>query len=134
MKLLNFAIVIFRLNIIFVTAKFAQCLKNSNSNHVTIANRFIVYLNDIKNFVIKFSKNLQRYSFVQAMSRSQMKSWSKKARTIIFSSFMIIRLTDVQLNKSRWRRSTSRQNYWLWVESRRRESDEDDFSSQFNTT
>jgi hypothetical protein len=54
---LNFAVVIFRSNIIFATAKLAQFLKNSNSNYVTIANRIIVYLNDIKNFVIEFSRN-----------------------------------------------------------------------------
>jgi hypothetical protein len=53
---LNFAAIIFKLDIIFATAKFAQFLKNSNSNHVMIANRVIVYLNDIKNFVIEFSK------------------------------------------------------------------------------
>jgi hypothetical protein len=53
---LNFAAIIFRLDIVFATAKLAQFLKNSNSNHVVIANRVIVYLNDIKNFVIEFSK------------------------------------------------------------------------------
>ncbi len=57
MKSLNFAIVIFKSNIIFVITQFTQFLKNSNSNHVTIANRVIVYVNDIKNFVIEFSKN-----------------------------------------------------------------------------
>jgi hypothetical protein len=55
-KSLNFAAVIFRSNIVFATAKLAQFLKNSNSNHVVIANRVIAYLNDIKNFVIKFSE------------------------------------------------------------------------------
>jgi hypothetical protein len=54
---LNFAVVIFRSNIFFATAKLAQFLKNSNSNLVTIANRIIVYLNDIKNLVIEFSEN-----------------------------------------------------------------------------
>ncbi len=53
---LNFATVIFRFYIIFATAKLVQFLKNSNSNHVMIANRMIVYLNDIKNFVIEFSE------------------------------------------------------------------------------
>ncbi len=56
MRSLNFAAIIFRLDIVFVTAKLAQFLKNSNLNHVMIANKMIVYLNDIKNFVIKFSK------------------------------------------------------------------------------
>jgi hypothetical protein len=56
MRSLNFAAVIFKLDIIFATAKLAQFLKNSNSNHVVIANRVIAYLNDIKNFVIEFSK------------------------------------------------------------------------------
>jgi hypothetical protein len=53
---LNFAAVIFRFDIVFATAKLVQFLKNSNSNHVVIANRVIVYLNDIKNFVIEFSE------------------------------------------------------------------------------
>jgi hypothetical protein len=57
MKSLNFAAVIFRSNIVFATAKLVQFLKNSNSNHVTIANRIIAYLNDIKNLVIEFSRN-----------------------------------------------------------------------------
>ncbi len=57
MKSLNFAVVIFRSNIIFSTAKLVQFLKNSNSDHVTIANRVIAYLNDIKNLIIEFSKN-----------------------------------------------------------------------------
>jgi hypothetical protein len=56
MRSLNFAAIIFRLDIVFATAKLAQFLKNSNSNHVVIANRMIAYLNDIKNFVIEFSK------------------------------------------------------------------------------
>jgi hypothetical protein len=56
MNSLNFAAVIFRSDIVFVTAKLAQFLKNSNSNHVMIANKMIVYLNDIKNFVIEFSE------------------------------------------------------------------------------
>jgi hypothetical protein len=57
MRSLNFAAIIFRLNIIFATAKLVQFLKNSDSNHVTIANRVIVYLNDIKNLIIEFSEN-----------------------------------------------------------------------------
>jgi hypothetical protein len=54
---LNFAAVIFRPDIAFATAKLAQFLKNSNSNHLAIANRVIAYLNDIKNLIIEFSKN-----------------------------------------------------------------------------
>jgi hypothetical protein len=57
MKLLNFAAIIFRSNIVFATAKLVQFLKNSNSNHLAIANRMIVYLNDIKNLIIEFSRN-----------------------------------------------------------------------------
>jgi hypothetical protein len=53
---LNFAAIIFRFDIIFATAKPAQFLKNSNSNHVIIANKMIAYLNDIKNLVIEFSE------------------------------------------------------------------------------
>jgi hypothetical protein len=56
MRFLNFAAIIFKLDIIFATAKLVQFLKNSNSNHVMIANRVIVYLNDTKNFVIEFSE------------------------------------------------------------------------------
>jgi hypothetical protein len=57
MKSLNFAVVIFRSNIIFATAKLVRFLKSSNSNYVTIANRVIVYFNDTKNLFIEFSKN-----------------------------------------------------------------------------
>jgi hypothetical protein len=46
---------------------------------------------------------------------------------------MMISLIDVQSNKSRWLRSTSRQIYWFWVESRRRQFDEDVFSSSSST-
>ncbi len=53
---LNFAAIIIKLDIVFATAKLAQFLKNSNSNHVIIANRMIIYLNNIKNFVIEFSE------------------------------------------------------------------------------
>jgi hypothetical protein len=57
MKSLNFATMIFRSDIIFVTAKLVQFLKNSNLNHVLIVNRINIYLNDIKNLIIEFSKN-----------------------------------------------------------------------------
>jgi hypothetical protein len=57
MRSLNFAAVIFRADIVFVTAKLAQFLKTSNSNHLAIANRVIVYLNDIRNLIIEFSRN-----------------------------------------------------------------------------
>jgi hypothetical protein len=57
MRSLNFAAVIFRSDIVFATAKLAQILKNSNSNHLAIANRMIAYLNDIKNLIIEFSRN-----------------------------------------------------------------------------
>jgi hypothetical protein len=56
-KSLNFAAIIFRSDIVFATAKLAQFLKNSNSNHLAIANRMIAYLNDIKNLIIEFSRN-----------------------------------------------------------------------------
>ncbi len=57
MKSLNFATIIFRSNIVFAIAKLVQFLKNSNSNHLAIANQVIVYLNDIRNLIIEFSKN-----------------------------------------------------------------------------
>jgi hypothetical protein len=60
MRSLNFAAVIFRSDIVFATAKLAQFLKNSNSNHFAIANRMIAYLNDIKNLVIEFSRNFSK--------------------------------------------------------------------------
>jgi hypothetical protein len=56
MKSLNFAAIIFKLDIVFAIVKLVQFLKNSNSNHVTIANRIIAYLNDIKNLIIEFSE------------------------------------------------------------------------------
>jgi hypothetical protein len=57
MRSLNFATIIFRSDIVFAIAKLVQFLKNSNSNHLAIANRMIVYLNDIKNLIIEFSRN-----------------------------------------------------------------------------
>ncbi len=54
---LNFAAVIFRLDIVFATAKLVQFLKISNSNHVMIANRIIAYFNDTRNLVIEYSEN-----------------------------------------------------------------------------
>ncbi len=56
MNSLNFAAIIFRSDIIFATAKLVEFLKNSNSNHVMIANKVITYLNDIKKFVTEFSE------------------------------------------------------------------------------
>ncbi len=83
---------------------------------------------------MNFQKILQKFSCMQTTLLSQMMSSSERAQTTIFSSYTMIRLIDVQSSKSRWRRSASRRNYLFWVESRRRQSDEDDFSSQFNTT
>jgi hypothetical protein len=60
MKSLNFAAIIFRFDIVFATAKLAQFLKNLNSNHVMIVNKVIIYLNDIKNFVIEFSEKFSK--------------------------------------------------------------------------
>jgi hypothetical protein len=57
MKSLNFAAIIFRLYIVFATAKPAQFLKNSSSNHVMIANKVIAYLNDTRNLIIEYSEN-----------------------------------------------------------------------------
>jgi hypothetical protein len=44
----------------------------------------------------------------------------------------MIRLIDEQSNRSRWLRLASRRNYWFWIESRRKQSDENDFSNQFD--
>jgi hypothetical protein len=82
---------------------------------------------------LNFQKNSQRFFFVRATSRSQTTSWSKKVQTNIFLNFIMIRLIDEQSSKSRWRHSASRQNYWFWVESRRRQFDEDDFSNRFDS-
>jgi hypothetical protein len=57
MRSLNFAAIIFRSDIVFVTAKLVQFLKNSNSNHVMIANRVIAHLNDTRNLIIEYSEN-----------------------------------------------------------------------------
>jgi hypothetical protein len=54
---LNFAAVIFRPDIAFATAKLVQFLKNSNPDHLAIANRVIAYLNDTRNLIIEFSEN-----------------------------------------------------------------------------
>jgi hypothetical protein len=62
-KSLNFAAVIFRSDIVFATAKLVQFLKISNSNYIAIANRMIIYLNDIKNLIIEFSRNVSEIFF-----------------------------------------------------------------------
>ncbi len=62
MKSLNFATIIFRSDIIFVTAKLAQFLKKSNSNHVMIANKVIVYFNDTRNLIIEYSEHFTEIS------------------------------------------------------------------------
>ncbi len=62
-KLLNLAIIIFRSDIIFATAKLIQFLKNFDSNHVMIVNKIINYFNNINNFVIEFSKNSSEIFF-----------------------------------------------------------------------
>ncbi len=56
MKFFNFVVVIFRLDIVFATAKLAQFLKNSNFDHLAATNRVIAYLNKIKNLTMKYSK------------------------------------------------------------------------------
>ncbi len=59
---MNFAAVIFRSDIVFVTAKLAQFLKNSNSNYLDIANRMIAYLNETRNLIIEISRNSSEIS------------------------------------------------------------------------
>ncbi len=134
MKLLNFAAIIFRLEIIFATAKLIQFLKKWNSNHFAIANQIIVYLNDIRNLIIEFSKNFSEIFLCANDVVFADNELIKKSLDVVFSSCMMIRLINVQSSKSRWRRSASRQNYWFWVESRKRQFDENDFSSSFDTT
>ncbi len=56
MKFLNFVVVISRLDIIFVTAKLAQFLKNPNSDHLAAIDRVIFYLNEIRNLTMKYSE------------------------------------------------------------------------------
>ncbi len=98
---LNFAAIIFRLDIIFVTAKLVQFLKNSSSNHVMIANRVIAYLNDIRNLIIEYFENFTEIFFSASNAAFANDELIKRARTIIFSSFMMIRLIDEQSSKSR---------------------------------
>jgi hypothetical protein len=57
-KFLNFVVVISRLDIVFATAKLAQFLKNSNSNHFIAVNRVISYLNETKNLTIEYSSRI----------------------------------------------------------------------------
>ncbi len=54
-EFLNFVVVISRLDIIFATAKLAQFLKNSNSDHLITVDRVISYLNETKNLTIEYS-------------------------------------------------------------------------------
>ncbi len=53
---LNFAAVIFRLNIVFVTFKLTQSLQTFISNHLVAADRVISYLNETKNLAIEYSR------------------------------------------------------------------------------
>jgi hypothetical protein len=57
---LNFAAVIFRSDIAFATVKLTQFLKNSDSNHVLIADRVIVYLNETKHVALEYFENVSK--------------------------------------------------------------------------
>ncbi len=57
-EFLNFVIVISRLDIIFVTAKLVQFLKNSNSDYLVAVDRMISYLNETKNLAIEYSSRI----------------------------------------------------------------------------
>ncbi len=52
---LNFAAMISRLDIAFITVKLTQFLQISHSNHFSAADRIISYLHEIKNLVIEYS-------------------------------------------------------------------------------
>jgi uncharacterized protein len=54
-KSLNFATIIFRSDIAFVTFKLTQYLQALISNHLAAVDRFISYLNETKNLVIEYS-------------------------------------------------------------------------------
>ncbi len=54
----NFVVVISRLDIVFATAKLAQFLKNSNSDHLVAVDRVISYLNETKNLIIEYSSRI----------------------------------------------------------------------------
>jgi hypothetical protein len=131
MRSLNFAAVIFRSDIVFATAKLAQFPKNSNSNHLAIANRVITYLNDIRNLIIEFSKNFSEIFLCASDVAFADDELIRKS-----SDDYLFKLYDDSIDwraVKQVRRSASRQNYWFWVESRKRQFDEDDFSSSSST-
>ncbi len=51
---LNFAVVISRSDVAFITAKLTQFLQISHSNHLLAIDRVIFYLYEIKNLVIEY--------------------------------------------------------------------------------
>ncbi len=53
-KYLRFVAVIFRFDIVFAIAKLAQFLKNSNFDHLVVADQMIFYLNETKNLTIEY--------------------------------------------------------------------------------
>ncbi len=57
-QFLNFVVVISRFDMIFATAKLAQFLKNSNSDHLVAVDRVISYLNETKNLAIEYSSRI----------------------------------------------------------------------------
>jgi hypothetical protein len=133
MRSLNFAAVIFRSNIVFVTAKLAQFLKNSNSNHVTIVNRIITYFNDIKNLVIEFPKNSSEiFLFASDVAFADDELIKKSSNDYLFKLYDD--LIDWRAIKQVTMTTFSIETKLLtlnWM--RRRSSDEEDFSNQFNT-
>ena len=56
-ELLNFAAVIIKSDIVLITFRLFQFLKNFSKIHITAINRVIFYLQCIKHLVIKYSKN-----------------------------------------------------------------------------
>lgn len=54
-KSLNFAAIVLRFDIAFVTVKLTQFLRASLSNDLTVADKVISYLYEIRNLAIKFS-------------------------------------------------------------------------------
>ena len=54
---LNFAAMIIKFNIVLITFRLFQFLKNFNKIHITAINRVIFYFQCIKHLIIKYSKN-----------------------------------------------------------------------------
>ncbi len=99
---LNFATIIFRSDIAFVTFKLIQYLQAFISNYLAAADRVISYLNETKNLVIEYSST-QIIDILLCASDAVFaddETTRKNSDDYLFNCMMIL-LTEKLLNKQR---------------------------------